>query len=179
MRNEPEARPHTQWARQDPPPKGTWIAYARRLQHRPKILDIDTLQQGGNAPSKAERQKLLEQYAQQIVQPAVQGKGSTPQTPAALPWAWIHTCIRGQRKPRHLKNGGCGGYLEHRQCKGSVDVDYAKPVCNVTSNTSPTVANLQHPSHETRTWTSGTCWKFHASLQVTHMMLELWDKSDR
>ena len=48
MRNEPQDQPHTQWARQDPPPKGTWIAYARSLQDKLGIPDIDIQREDGD-----------------------------------------------------------------------------------------------------------------------------------
>ena len=46
-RNEPRDLPHTQWALQDPPPKGTWVAYARSIQTRLEIPDIHYLSTRG------------------------------------------------------------------------------------------------------------------------------------
>ena len=40
-KNQPLHLPHAQWARQEPAPRGTWVAYARSMQTSLGIPDLD------------------------------------------------------------------------------------------------------------------------------------------
>ena len=55
MRNEPPGQPHTEWARQDPPPKGTWIAYVRSMQNSHKIGDLELPMHVQQSPNISQR----------------------------------------------------------------------------------------------------------------------------
>ena len=98
MRNEPEGQPHTIWARQDPPPKGTWVAYARSLQNRLQVPDLEVQAKDQPPLSRAARRAVVHRYADQVVWPAVRGRDDATLRCGGLPWVWIHTCVEGRKK---------------------------------------------------------------------------------
>ena len=93
MRHEPADLPHTQWAQQDPPPRGTWIAHVRSMQQRLGIPDICIFAGKVNRSKKTVMRQVYTDYARQVVEPAIQGaRGSGPRA-KSLPWSWINTCL--------------------------------------------------------------------------------------
>ena len=65
-----------------PPPKGTWIAYARSLQNRLQAPDLEVQTKDQPPLGKAARKALVHKYAGQVVWPAVRGKKTMPATKA-------------------------------------------------------------------------------------------------
>ena len=93
MRNEPPEQPHTEWAMQDPPPKGTWIAYVRSMQKSHMIQDLVLPEHVQQSTRMSQRKGQVRKYAKQVVRPRV-GKAAMAQKEGGLPWVWM-------AKPHH------------------------------------------------------------------------------
>ena len=84
MRNEPPGQPHTEWAMQDPPPRGTWVAYVRSMQRSHMIQDLELPMYAQQSPKMSQRTGQIRKYAKQVVRPRVrraartQGEESSP-----------------------------------------------------------------------------------------------------
>ena len=88
MRNEPPEQPHTEWAMQDPPPKGTWIAYVRSMQKSHMIQDLVLPEHVQQSTRISQRKGQFRKYAKQVVRPRV-GKAAMAQKEGGLPWVWM------------------------------------------------------------------------------------------
>ena len=73
---------------QDPPPKGTWIAYVRSMQKSHMIQDLVLPEHVQQSTRMSQRRGQIRKYAKQVVRPRV-GKAAMAQKEGGLPWVWM------------------------------------------------------------------------------------------
>ena len=74
MRNQPMHLPHTQWARQEPAPRGTWVAYVRSMQTSLGIPKLDIQDPREGSYSKAAMKLMYKQVRQKRSRASNTGK---------------------------------------------------------------------------------------------------------
>ena len=185
MRNEPEAQPHTIWARQDPPPKGTWIAYAKSLQDRHQIPNLEVQAKRQPPLGQRARRSIIRKYAKQTVSPAISAKERASHRDHQLPWAWIQTCIENRAevrtfeewwawrimaKPPRQAHTACRMCLASTPCDTQHVKEGCQPAAAIATGKGQDIRNIfevpDTPDH------------FIVVLEVISATLSLWDAND-
>ena len=125
MRNEPPGQPHTEWAMQDPPPKGTWVAYVRSMQKSHMIQDLALPAHVQQSPRVSQRKGQIRKYAKQIVRPRV-GKAAMTQREGGLPWAWMAKNLNTKEHIRCFEQWWVWRIQENHHGTNRKDVPYAE-----------------------------------------------------
>ena len=99
MRNEPPGQPHTEWAMQDPPPRGTWIAYVRSMQRSHMIQDLELPMYAQQSPKTSQGKGQIRKYAKQVVRPRAR-RTAKAQEEGSLPWVWMARNFRTKEQIR-------------------------------------------------------------------------------
>ena len=182
MRNEPEEQPHTIWARQDPPPKGTWVAYARSLQNRLQVPDLVVQAKDQPPLGKAARKAAVHRYADHVVWPAVRGGDDATHRSQGLPWVWLHTCIKGREEVNTFEEWWAWrskGKTPRQLCAGC-HMCLADVVCDmrhITECCQPAAVIARCYDQDIREVfeVPTTPDRFRAILDITGSLLALWD----